>query len=196
MSNRQISSGGLSLLARWIAATSTGWAAGLGAGMLLTWVATWLPWMNEDRVFGYATLISLGLTLGLAQWVVLRRYISQPFRWVTATLIGYLLCVIIIISSNLAALGGMGVWNNVLLLGLLGTAIGMSQWWILRRHYRSAGWWVLATAAGFICFLWIILIPSHSLGELVIRGTLVGTTAALVSGITLVWLVRQPLVTA
>jgi hypothetical protein len=163
--------------------------------MLLSVVATQLPWINEDRVFSYATLISLGLTLGLAQWVVLRRYLSQPFRWVTATMIGYLLCLVIIISSNLAGLGGMGVWNNLFLLSLIGTAIGMSQWWILRRHYRRAGLWVLATAAGFLCFMWIILNPSHSLVELVIRGTIVGAAAALVSGVSLVWLVRQPAVT-
>jgi len=46
----------------------------------------------------------------------------------------------------LARLGGPGVWNDALFLGLLGTAVGTSQWWILRQHYRKAGLGVLATA--------------------------------------------------
>lgn len=195
MSNKHSSSEALSLLAGWIAASSIGWAAGLALGTLLTLAATNLSWLNEDRFFAYATLISLGFTLGAAQWVVMRRHLPQPARWVTATLIGYLLCLIMIMGSHLARFGRAGVWDDALLLGLLGTAIGTSQWWILRHHYRQAGLWVLATAVGFLCFMWIILFPSHTLGELVFRGTIAGALAAAVSGVTLVWLVHRPLVT-
>ena len=122
--------------------------------------------------------------------------LPKPIRWVTGTLIGYLLCLIIIVGGSLARLGGAGVWDDVLLLGLLGTAIGTSQWWILRQHYRKAGLWVLATAVGFLCFMWTIINPSHTLGESVIRGAIIGALAAGVPGATLVWLVRQPLATA
>jgi hypothetical protein len=152
MSDKQNSLSALFLLVGWILASAVGWAAGLAVGILLTSVATKLLWLNEDRFFAYATLISLGLTTGIAQWVVMRRYLSKPIRWVVGTLIGYLLCLIIFVGSNLARLGREGLWDDVLLLGLLGTAIGAPQWWILRQHYRQAGLWVLATAVGFLCF--------------------------------------------
>jgi hypothetical protein len=194
MSNNQDARGAWSLLARWTFASSVGWAAGLTAGMALTSAAGNLPWLDEDRFFAYAILISLGLTLGAAQSVVLRHCLPQPGRWITATLIGHSLCLITIVGGNLARLGGTEVWGNVLLLGLFGTAIGTSQWWILRQHYRRAGLWVLASAAGFLCFMWIIVNPAHSLGELVIRGAIIGALAAAVPGAVLVWLVRQPLV--
>jgi len=195
MSNKQNAFGAWSLLAGWTFTSSIGWAVGFAAGAMSTWVATKLPWLNEDRVFAYATLISLGLITGAAQWIVMRRYLPKAIRWVTATLIGYLLCLVIILGGNLARLGGAGVWDDVLLLSLLGTAIGTSQWWILRQHYRKAGLWVLTTAIGFLCFMWTIIDPSHSLGEFVIRGAITGTLAAAAPGATLVWLVRQPLVT-
>jgi hypothetical protein len=193
MSSRQDPWDAASLLARWTLAGSIGWVVGLAAGMALTMAAGILPWLDQDRFFVYAILISLGLTLGTAQWVVLRRYLPRPGRWITATLIGYLLCLILITGANLAQLGGVGVWNNVLLLGLFGTAIGTAQWWILRQHYRQAGLWVLASAVGFQAFLWLVVNPAHSPGELVTRGPLIGALAAVVPGAVLVWLVHRAL---
>jgi hypothetical protein len=194
MFNKQDPWGALSLTAGWTLASSVGWAAGLAAGYAFTLAADILPWLNQDRFSVYAILISLGLTLGAAQWVVLRRYLPRPGRWITATLVGHLLCLILIAGANLAQLGGVGVWNNVLLVGLFGTAIGTTQWWILRRHYRQAGLWVLASAVGFQAFMWLVVNPAHSPGEFVLQGAIVGALVAAVPGAVLGWLVRQPLI--
>ncbi len=195
MSNKQDVWDAASLLAKWIFASLIGWAAGLVAGLGIALVATILPGLDEDRFLVYALLISLGLTLGAAQWVVLRRYLLHlhPVRWIVATLIGHLLCLIVIVASNTAHLGGISIWSNVPLLSLLGTAIGTCQWWILRQHYRQARVWVLASAAGFLCFLWIVINPTYSPVEFIARGTLVGALAAALPGVVLVRLVRQPL---
>jgi len=195
MPDKQNPLGAVSLLASWIAASSIGWAAGLAVGTSLTLLATRVSWLNQDRFFVYATLISIGSTIGLAQWVVMRRYLPQPAGWVEATVIGYILCVIIMASSGLARFGVPGVWDDLLLLALLGTAVGIPQWRMLRPYYRKAGLWVLAIAAGFLCLMWTIVNPSHSLSDLVMRGTVTGTLAAVVPGATLVFLVRESLAT-
>lgn len=195
MSEKQNAWGAWSLLAGWTVASAIGWAAGLAAGVMLTLGAEKYAGLNTDRFLAYATLISVGLTTGAAQWMVMRRYLPQPIRWVTATLIGYLLCLIVIVGGNLVRLPAAGAGDDVLLLVLLGAAIGIPQWWILRQHYRKAGLWVLATTVGFLCFTWTIIHPSHSLGEHVIRGTVIGALAAAAPGALLVWLVRQPLAT-
>jgi len=192
MSTKQNLWGAWSLLIIWIFANSIGWAAGLAVGAMLTLVAVKLPWLNEDRFFTYATLISLGLTIGLSQWVVMRRYLTRPIRWVTVILIGYLLCLITIVGGNSAKLGRPEIWDDILLLGLLGTTIGIPQWWILRQHFRQAGLWIFGTAIGFQCLLWIIINPSHSLTEFVVQGTIFGALAMTIPGVVLVWLVRQP----
>lgn len=181
------------LLTGWTLVSSLGWMAGLVSGIWLTHLATNLLWLNEDHFFGYATLISLGFTLGIAQGVVLRCYLPHPVRWVTATLMGHLLGLFIIVGSNLARLSGTEVGDDALLLVLMGAAIGSCQWRVLRPYYRQAGLWVVTTALGFLGWLWLVIAPSHSLIEFVIRGTLSGTLAALVSGAGLVWLVRHAL---
>jgi hypothetical protein len=75
MSNRQTSLTGWSLLAGWTFAGAIGWAAGLAVGVLLTLAATKLAWLNQDHFFVCVTLISLGLSIGAAQPVVMRRYL-------------------------------------------------------------------------------------------------------------------------
>jgi hypothetical protein len=182
-----------SLLAAWILASAVGWAAGLAFGALLTYLASQAPWLNEDRVFAHAIMIALGITVGAAQAVVLRRLLPRAGRRVAATLLGHLL---ILAGSNAARLGGLRLWNNAVLLGLFGAAIGTCQWWLLRGRYRQAGFWVLATAVGFLSLLWMISHPAHSLGESVIKVTALGALASIVPGALLVWLLRQPVESA
>lgn len=184
-----------SLLARWTLASSIGWLAGLAVGAMLTLAVGVFSWLNQDRFAAYAILVSLGITVGMAQWIVIRPYLPKPLRWITATLIGYLLCLVIILGSNLAKLGGTGLWNNLLLLSLLGAAIAAPQWWVLRRHYQQAGLWILVNMVGLLCFVWIIIYPSHSMGEFILRGTIAGTLAAVVPGAALAWLVSRPIIT-
>jgi len=193
MANEREPAGAWSLLAGWTLASLIGWAAGLAAGIVLTLVAGRLPGLNEDRVLAYATLAALGLTTGVAQGVVMRRYLPRPSRWVVATLAGYLLGLAVLAGGNAAGLWSAGLWDDLLLLGFVGAAIGACQWWILRRHYRRAGLWVPATAAGFLCFLWLVADPAHTLSALILRGAILGVLAAVLPGVVLVWLVRQPM---
>jgi hypothetical protein len=167
MSDGHSSSGGWPLLARWTVASAIGWAAGLAAGILLNLAASRLTQLDEDRFFAYATLMTLGLTTGAAQSIVLRHYLRRPVRWIAATVVGYLMCLIIIVGGNLARLGVAGVWDD-------------------------ATWWVPATAIGLLWFVWTVISPAHSAGELLIRGTLIGALTAGVPGVALIWLVRRP----
>jgi hypothetical protein len=196
MSNKQNSFSSWPLLAWWTFASLIGWAAGLAVGVLLTLVAGRFAGVNEDRFLVYAILLSVGLTTGVAQWRVMMHFLPQPIQWVAATLIGYLLSLIVIVGANQARLSVAGLWDDVLLLGLIGTAIGTAQWWRLRQHYRGAGVWMLATAVGFLSFMWLVANPAHSLGEFITLGTILGTLAAAAPGAALVWLVRQPLTAA
>lgn len=193
MSAERNPSNALSLLAGWIVANAAGWGVGLALGTLLTIAGDRIPGLNEDRFFAYAILVALGLATGAAQWVVMRRYLPQPARWVPATLVGYALCALIVGSANSAQLAGAGPWDDALMVGLIGAVIGLSQWWILRQNYRQAWLWVVATAAGFLGLFWLTQNPSHTWSALIIRSTVVGTLAAVVPGIALVWLVRRPL---
>ena len=186
------------LLLMWIVANLVGWAAGLAAGQWLVQVVAAIPGVNEDRIAIFAILLATGLTTGIAQWRVMVGHLPQPTRWIGATFSGYLLCLIVIVGGNEAQLSSRfssaGLWDDAFLLALLGMAIGIPQWWVLRQHYRRAWVWMPAMVVGFLVFLWTIANPVHSLGEFVLLGTIEGTLASAVPGVTLTWLVRHPLV--
>lgn len=197
MTSKQHFTGAWPLLAMWMVANLVGWAAGLAASALLIQVTAAIPGVNEDRYFTYTVLLALGLATGIAQWRVMIGYLPRPIQWVGATLAGYLVCVIVMAGGNGIKLPfGLpltGLWDDALLLMLFGIAIGVPQWWILRQHYRKAWVWVPSMAAGFLFFLWIIADPAHSLGEIILLGTIEGTLASAVPGVAFAWLVQQSL---
>jgi len=184
------------VLAWWIFASLVGWAAGLAIGMGFTRVAGELPGINEDRVGVYAILLSVGAATVDNKWRVLTGYLPRPMRWVPATVAGYLLAFIPFAIPRFPNLPGPELLDDALLFVLIGGAVGIAQWWVLRQHYYSAAVWVPATAAGFLSFLWLVANPTHSQSEFVTVGTIFGTLAATVPGAVLTWMVRQPLAAA
>ncbi len=182
-----------SVLPLWVAASLVGWAAGLAVAFLVTLAArAVIPGLNEDRFAGYAMIVSVGLFTGLTQWAVLRGYLPRPVRWVLVTLAGYLLCPVLMAVISGVTLGAPGsYWDDALLILLLGAAVGILQWWVLRQHYSRAWVWVPATAVGFLSTLWLVANPAHTLGELVFVGAIVGALASAVPGVALVWLAQK-----
>lgn len=176
------------VLAWWMLASLAGWATGMAVGTLLTEAGSNLFGLNEDRVLVYATLVSVALACGMAQSVVLRGCIPGAWRWIPATLAGYLLAL----GVFLAAGGARMAMTGPILFGLAGGAIGLPQGLLLRRHFRVAIPWVLASAVGFLSFLWLVENPAGSLREFIGVGAILGTLAALPPGVVLAWAVGRP----
>ncbi len=160
-------------LLRWVLANVVGWTVGLYAGVL-------------NPVCFAGTGIIAGLVLGAAQWWALRgsRVVedttyslsdkpepAQPSRrWITLTFAGAAVGlipaaiiggVVFLFANGLAAL---------LAGGLLGAAVGLAQW-ILLRHIsqRAALWLAVNTLGGAACGL-LTIIP-------IIRGLPLGLLA-------------------
>ena len=69
----------------WVFATVAGWFL----GMLLILIPGWLHWTakflnNVELVF-----LVLGLSIGLAQWVLLRRRLARAGWWIAANVVGW-----------------------------------------------------------------------------------------------------------
>jgi len=156
--------------------------------------------------------ISIGAMVGFIQGLALRRVIKTKISWVLANVIGFA------ISSCIQTLATF-VWklpgDMVFPLGVLGLAIGfvvggmlsgVMQQRILRHHVRHSGWWVPAStigwglgligfAAGFAILHPILPKPASPLiGIAVLMGllTLGSVFYGIVTGWTLIWLLRQP----
>ncbi len=181
----------ISIASRWILVNAIGWAASIALAGLLSEATAHISGFNTDRFVGIAILISLGVWLGAAQWLVMKRLIPQPNRWAVATIIGFVLCAVIMTLVNFLRLGGIGILNNLLWMAVMGSVVGVSQWWILRKHYSKAGWWILATAAGFFCFMVFVVNPVSTLGGFIVRGGIMGGFSAIAPGVVLDWLARR-----
>ena len=159
------------------------------------WPGIWL-------VFEAGIWTAFGLMVGLAQWLVLRRWIRRAGWWVLALAVG---------SALGALLGGplvmplveMVAWeygwevgdaiHGILVGGIAGILIGIAQWLILRRHARKATWWVLLSMIAMLATLGI----DFSLRTLdyllvVIARLAVGAVIAMITGTALVMLLRNP----
>jgi hypothetical protein len=143
---------------QWLLATTVGWAIG----------------------WGLVGDISIGVVIGIGQWLVLRRFMFEPGWWVWASSIGWgvgwaVIVVVEIIPAD-AGIAGSGVIG--LIFGLL---LGTAQWLVLRQHVYGAGWWVLASTVG-----WAIAFTGL-LGQ-----TVIGVVAGIVTGLAMDLLLRFP----
>jgi ABC-type enterochelin transport system permease subunit len=83
------------------------------------------------------------------------------------------------ITPTVSKMVGGGPFYGLVNGALVGTLIGAMQWLILRWQVSRAGWWVLASALGSA----VGFAPGQVAGQLV---------GVAVTGIALVWLLRQP----
>lgn len=100
-----------------------------------------------------------GFAVGVAQWLVLRHYLSYAGWWILASGFGWFLGIMVSIMTrgitapiielleSVIRLRGV-FWLNVVDDTVNGAVLGVAQWLVLRRHTQHAGWWVLASIIG------------------------------------------------
>ena len=147
---------------------------------------------NATFGFGAPAGIVIGVSLGIAQWLVLRRYIARAGWWVLASIVGlavgFGVCAAVLFADDFADDVGFAMAGAVAGT-VIGASLGIAQWLVLRRHVARAGWWVLASAVGVATFETVDFAMSFDPGGAFIVG--VAVYGAITGGV-LVWLLRQP----
>ena len=152
-----------------------------------------------------------GTLRGFAQRLVLRRQVSWSGRWVLFSAAGgaagFALAVAIII--NLGSFESGSLPATVLgIVIVIGAALGIGQWFVLRREASGSGLWVLASAVGpALIYLVVFYVAFFALDRVfdhpVLRGNvadfalLIGAVGGMlgygaITGGVMVWLLRQP----
>jgi hypothetical protein len=115
-----------------------------------------------------------GFVIGILQWLVLQRRIRDVWKWSLATGIGWatgLAIVLYTIPPELSVLSGV----------ILGTSLGVAQWFILRKYLYGTGWWIAISIIGW------------TTGLTLLPGVLTtGIIAGALTGIALELLLRNP----
>lgn len=176
------------------------WTLATAAGMLLGLVpfAAFAADLDLGLVRFLLPLVA-GLLVGLFQWLALRPYLTRSVDWVlhggAGWALGFALGLFVI-----QAIGGsaLGAFVGYLLFGLIIAAL---QWPVLRREIPNALPWVIASMAGWALGAYLGQGVLNSLGsgagvsQVVSSAVVAGVTglvAGAITGLALVWIVRQP----
>jgi hypothetical protein len=188
---------------QWVLLTLAGWVIGFPLGFIL----------GELGLDNAGIEICVGAMVGFMQWIALRRVVNKRAGfWILASITGFLVssgihaaaCYYLKTSDDLGNPTGVLMWTLSFILG--GTLTGLLQQRILRHQVRRSGWWIPASAAGWglsligLAIAYFVL-PTGRKGPapfvlLLIRNLIVPTIGTvllgIVTGATLIWLLRQP----
>jgi len=183
------------VIGAWVLATLAGVVIGILS--ILTLVSGLALAGASTLLVGSIGGAALGASLGIAQWLVLRRHIRSAGWWVVASTVGGIAGVALgmLLSDALGPLIGVALDGAArprasdprLLLSravagagvgaVIGLALGGAQWLVLRQHVRSAGWWIGVSGFGWMIGLSIgagLLDLVGILGSLLLIGILSG----------------------
>lgn len=167
----------------WIVANLLGVAA-IGVLVLI------LPFLTSIPGMLVSSLI-IGLPIGFAQWIALRRVAPISILWVLTISAGLLLGLVV--SPILAGIF-WGFLDDESVLSLtaayttIGLLVGMAQWLFLRGHFTKSLVWLLSSAVGLGLGTGLVLVSNliHQSG--IISIILVVLVYAIATGLVMSWL--------
>lgn len=150
---------------------------------------------TEDALFHLLFFPALGVLLGWAQALLLRRYLPGAWRWLLAVAAGWVAFALVAEGvTALAHLAGIStrpaVWEILLFL-TLGLVSGGLQWLFFRRALAGAAWLAVANVLALslvplAAAIWQQLVGDNLLGQL----PAVGLAAGFPAGLTAMLLLR------
>jgi hypothetical protein len=176
------------------------WTLATALGMLVGFVTSIALVNLLDLAFARLLVpLVAGSLIGLAQWVVLRKYLNEVVDWILAGgaswAVGYALGLLII--NGLTGTGLDGFIGYV----LFGIIVAIVQWPILRREIPNAWMWVAANVVGWTTGFYLsqvaldLLFNGPTIDPIASTSVLSGVSglvAGAITGIALVLIVRKP----
>jgi len=170
----------------WIAGNLLGW-------LVLSALLTALPFLKTIHGL-FAAPILIGVPLGLAQWLVLRRLITLSPLWVLAFPVGWFLSSLIpatIPGSLWQIADPESVITLTVLYVIMGAIMGLPQWLILRRKLPRAALWIPGSSLGMGLGFCLVLVTGLINRSEFISYTVVVLVYGIATGIILWWLLDQ-----
>jgi hypothetical protein len=131
-------------------------------------------------------------------WLILRRLFARAGWWIPASVVGWLLGYIPLNVGIAGADTGQGFlfiserYVFAVACAAAGALAGTLQWLVLKRWVACAGWWVLASSISWVGTAWVY--ASLTRGNdvhIVLGGAASGTLSGAITGLALVWLLRN-----
>lgn len=107
------------------------------------WImATTVGWILGSFLFSGIPVVVAGVAVAALQSAVLYKRIPKAWRWFLVSSVGWITGYVLFILFFASNLG--------LLLGpVVGVAVGVAQWTLLRHEVDWSGWWIVFSALGW-----------------------------------------------
>lgn len=152
--------------------------------------------------------LGLGLSVGTAQWFILRSIVPRSWWWILASALGwcgiaYMLTMMLYSAVPAPGSSDFGkpiwaiipsAWGAIAQVTLAGALMGLFQWLILRSTLRQSFWWIPANAFIMLLAALGVFIQGYNIGGLPGMGIFIVSFSpiyAVLSGSILSWLVQQ-----
>lgn len=177
-----------------------GWTLATVVGMLVGFLLS-IPLVNLLDLQWARIIVPLltGFIIGLAQWAALRSYLIDATDWILAGgaswAVAYALGLFLINALSDTFLGGFVGYV------LFGVIVAVVQWPILRREIPNVWAWILANVIGWTLGFYLsqvsldlffndpAIAPAASTSVI---SSISGLVAGAITGLALIWIVRQP----
>ena len=140
------------------------------------WImATTVGWLVGQLFFSGIPLAASGVAIAVLQWAVLHHRIERAWRWAIVSSVGWIIWFILLVIFTPTGL-------NIFAPAVLGGILGLGQWFILRREFKWAGWWI------------VISILAWTIGLVIMPGSFTsGSLPGALTGLALIFLFRYGL---
>jgi hypothetical protein len=102
-----------------------------------SWImATTMGWLVGRLFQTMIPIVISGAAIAALQWAVLYKRIQKAWRWAVFSSLGWIVGYIIYVVF-------FSIDLSLLLGPLLGGAVGIAQWILLRNEVEWAGWWII-----------------------------------------------------
>ena len=176
------------------------WTFATALGMLIGYLPLALLVGSLDLGFARVIVpIISGIFLGLAQWLVLRPYISKSYDWILNHAVGWVVGFTLgLFFVQLLSKTPLGMLVGFMSFGLI---VALFQYPVLRREIPHLATWILANVAGWTLGAYLSLLAAGVLfqnkvpttfASVLVSVGITGFVAGAITGLALIWIVRQP----
>ena len=166
-----------------------GWIVANLLGVAAIGALSRIPFLTSIRGMPVSSLI-IGLPIGFAQWMALRRVAPISILWVLTISTGLLLGLVV--SPILGGIWGFLEDESVLSLTAayttIGLLVGLAQWLFLRGHFTKSLVWLLSSAVGLGLGTGLVLATNLIYQSGIVSIILVALVYAIATGLVISWL--------
>ena len=169
-----------------------GWIVANYLGVAAIWALIFILPFLTSIPGKLVSSLCIGVPIGFAQWIALRRIAPISILWVLTISAGLILGLVVINSP--IPIGIFGFLDDESVLSLtaacmtIGLFVGLAQWLFLRGHFTMSLVWPLSSAVGLGLGTSLVLV-SNLINQSGIGSLILGVLVyAVVTGLVISWL--------